>query len=199
MSISETDELYRQRFKLWFNNAKCNHQAFYSIYRSRGVRKLVIPIGITRSERVNLLYLIAMIMFGERYKLRSSSLWSLLHSQFSSLLGSNTHIKILFSITISLHSSLNVRGKSLWRKKSILKFDFSNIINTASALVICVEVVLFDYYAIVVVYIRKWHIALVTLIVRFELAGGYDKALTSFCFGFTFFQDNCVALLDSSV
>ena len=33
-------------------NAKWNHQAFYSTYRSRGVRKLVIPVGITRSERV---------------------------------------------------------------------------------------------------------------------------------------------------
>ena len=53
MSISETAELYRQRSKLWFHNAKWNYQAFYSIYRSRGVRKLVIPVGITRSERVN--------------------------------------------------------------------------------------------------------------------------------------------------
>ena len=41
----------RQRSKLWFNNAKWNHQAFYSIYRSRG--SYVIPIGITWSERVN--------------------------------------------------------------------------------------------------------------------------------------------------
>ena len=39
--------------KLRFNNAKLNYQAFYSIYRSRGVWKLVIPVGITRSERVN--------------------------------------------------------------------------------------------------------------------------------------------------
>jgi hypothetical protein len=51
MSISETAELYQQGSKLCFNNAKWNHQAFYSIYRSRGVRKLVIPVGITRSER----------------------------------------------------------------------------------------------------------------------------------------------------
>ena len=52
MSISETAELYRQRFKLWFKNSKWNYQAFYSIYRSRGIRKLVIPVGITRPERV---------------------------------------------------------------------------------------------------------------------------------------------------
>ena len=54
MSISETAELYRQRSKLWFNNTKWNYQAFYSVYRSLGVRKLVIPVGITRSERVKL-------------------------------------------------------------------------------------------------------------------------------------------------
>ena len=54
MSISETAELYRQRSKLRFNNVKWNHQAFYGIYGSRGVRKLVIPVGISRSERVNL-------------------------------------------------------------------------------------------------------------------------------------------------
>ena len=54
MSISETAELYRKRSKLRFNNAKWNHQAVYSIYRSRGVKKLVIPVGITRSERVNI-------------------------------------------------------------------------------------------------------------------------------------------------
>ena len=53
MSISETAELYRQRSKLRFNNAKLNCQAFYSIYRSWGVRKLKIPVGITRTERVN--------------------------------------------------------------------------------------------------------------------------------------------------
>ena len=53
MSISETTEPYRQRSKLWINNAKWNYQAFYSIYRGLGVRKLVIPVGIIRSERVN--------------------------------------------------------------------------------------------------------------------------------------------------
>ena len=52
MTISETSKLYRQRSELWFNNAKWNYQAFYSIYRSRGIRKFVIPVGIIRSERV---------------------------------------------------------------------------------------------------------------------------------------------------
>ena len=52
MSISETAELHRQRSNLRFNNAKWNYQTFYSIYRSREVRNLVIPVAITRSERV---------------------------------------------------------------------------------------------------------------------------------------------------
>ena len=51
-AISETAKLYRRRSKLWFNNAKWNYQEFYSIYRSRGVRKLEIQVAITRSEMV---------------------------------------------------------------------------------------------------------------------------------------------------
>ena len=47
-------------------------------------------------------------MIVERYKLWSSSLWSLLHSPFS-ILGLNILLKILFSKTVSLHSSLNIR------------------------------------------------------------------------------------------
>ena len=42
-------------------------------------------------------------------QLWSSSLWSLLHSPFSSLLGPNIRLRILFSNTLSLDSSLNVR------------------------------------------------------------------------------------------
>ena len=48
--MSETAEFYRQRSKLWFNKAKWNYLAFYNIYRNRGVRKLVIPDGITRQK-----------------------------------------------------------------------------------------------------------------------------------------------------
>jgi hypothetical protein len=50
-----------------------------------------------------------MTILCERYKLWSSSLWSLLHSPFSSLLGPNISLRILFSNNLSLHSSLNVR------------------------------------------------------------------------------------------
>ena len=45
----------------------------------------------------------------EWYKLWNSSLWSLLHSLFASLLGPNIRLRILFSNTLSLDSSLNVR------------------------------------------------------------------------------------------
>ena len=45
----------------------------------------------------------------ERYKL-SSSLGSLLHSPFSSLLDSNFRLRNLFSNTLSLHSVFIVRG-----------------------------------------------------------------------------------------
>ena len=47
-------------------------------------------------------------ILGEWYKLWSSSLWRLLHSPFSSFLGPNICLGILFSNTLSLNSSLNV-------------------------------------------------------------------------------------------
>ena len=40
-------------------------------------------------------------------------LWSLLHSPFSSVLDTNIRLRILFSNTLSLHSSLNVRDHVL--------------------------------------------------------------------------------------
>ena len=55
---------------------------------------------------ITLLDLITLTILGERYKLWSSSLWSLLHSTFSSLLGPNIRLRILFSNTPRLHSSL---------------------------------------------------------------------------------------------
>ena len=51
---------------------------------------------------LNVLYLTPKTVIAERYKLWSSSLWSLLHFSFSSLLGANIRLKILFSNTLSL-------------------------------------------------------------------------------------------------
>ena len=58
----------------------------------------------------NNLDLITLTILGERYKLWSSSLWSLLHSPFASLLDPNIRLRILFSNTLSLHSFLNARN-----------------------------------------------------------------------------------------
>ena len=41
------------------------------------------------------------------------------HSPFSSLLGPNTHLRTLFSNTLSLHSSLNVRDNALQPYRTI--------------------------------------------------------------------------------
>ena len=67
---------------------------------------LLSPILATCPVQINLLNLITLIILGELYKLSSSSLWSLLHSPFSSLLGPNIRLRILFSNTLSINSSL---------------------------------------------------------------------------------------------
>ena len=56
-----------------------------------------------------LLDLITLTILNERYKLWSSSLWSLLHSLYAFLLGPNICLNILFSSTLILSSSFNVR------------------------------------------------------------------------------------------
>ena len=59
--------------------------------------------------RVNLLDLIILTILDEGCKQWSSSLWNIFHFPFSSLLGPNIQLRILFSNTLSLYSSLNVR------------------------------------------------------------------------------------------
>ena len=68
----------------------------------------------------NLLDLINLTVLGERYKLWSSLLWSLLHSPFSSLLGLNIRFGILISNTLSLRSSLNVRDHASLKIKNFI-------------------------------------------------------------------------------
>ena len=71
------------------------------------------PILATLPGHLKLLDL-STIVLGEWYKLWSFSLWNLLHSPFAFLLGSNIRIRILFSNTLSLYSSLNVRDH-VWK------------------------------------------------------------------------------------
>ena len=75
------------------------------------ILKALLPSSIlaTWPAHLNLLDLITLTILDERCKLWSSSLKSLLHSPFSSFLGANARLRILFLNSLSLHSTLNVR------------------------------------------------------------------------------------------
>ena len=65
----------------------------------------------TYPANLNPLYLVILIILGEQYKLCHSSRWSLLHFTFASLLSPNIRFRILFSNTLSLGSSRDVRDR----------------------------------------------------------------------------------------
>ena len=81
-------------------------RSFFPVGLFVKILEVLLPSPILTTH---LLVLITLTILGEQYKLRSSSLWNLLHSPFSSLLGPNIRLRIQFSNTFSLHSSLNVR------------------------------------------------------------------------------------------
>ena len=80
---------------------------------------LYLSIQATWPVYLNLLDLIALTILSERYKL-----WSPLHSPFASLLGPNIRLRILFSNTLSLRSSLNVRDHASQPSQLAILFFF---------------------------------------------------------------------------
>ena len=79
--------------------------------KSVKILKALLPSVIltTWYANLNLLDLITLNLIGELYRVWSSSLWSLLHSPFSALLGPNICLRILFLNTLSLHCCSNVK------------------------------------------------------------------------------------------
>ena len=71
----------------------------------------LLPFSIlaTYPPHLNIQDLINPDILGKQYKIWSSSLWSLLHSPFSSHLSPNIRHRTLFSNNLNLRSSLNVR------------------------------------------------------------------------------------------
>ena len=93
----------------------------FSSHIRLGLSQVLFPVGLpvkilktllnssilaTCPVHLNLLDLITLTILGERYELWSSSLWSLLHLPFSSLLGPNICLRILCSRLKYLHNHL---------------------------------------------------------------------------------------------
>ena len=82
-----------------------------SCVRSHLKWRVLLPFSILAicPAHLNFIDLITLTILHERYKLWSSSMRNLLHFPLSSLLSPNICFRILFTNTLSLHSSLNVR------------------------------------------------------------------------------------------
>jgi len=84
--------------------------------------------------QLTLPYLMTPIIFGEQYKLWSSSLYRFLHLVTSSLLGPNIHFGNTFSNTHNLRSSVNLNNFGV---SISCDSNLTNIKNTRQEL--CVE------------------------------------------------------------
>ena len=115
-------ELKQPNFLYWYLFFKIHSNIF--LHLPLGLCKSLFPVGLpfnilkallpssilaTRPVHLNLLDSIILTIVSLRYKLRSSSLWSLFQSQFSCLLSPNICLRILFSNTLVLKSSISIR------------------------------------------------------------------------------------------
>ena len=91
----------------WFISLRFPHKTLFALLLS-----LLSPIRATCPTQLIFLDLITRRILGEDYRSLSSSLSSFLHSPIPlSLLGPNILLSTLFSNTLSLRSSLNVRDQ----------------------------------------------------------------------------------------